>query len=94
MAITNATKVFKEFATKLDLNQDQFNSCLDSGKYIGEINNDLNDGRKYGITGTPGFFIGNEKIGFVKVNGAQPFEVFKSVIDSQLNTWEIRTSVY
>ncbi|MCE9651902.1 MAG: DsbA family protein [Nitrosarchaeum sp.] len=86
MAITNATKVFKEFATKLDLNQDQFNSCLDSGKYIGEINSDLNDGRKYGITGTPGFFIGNEKIGFVKVNGAQPFEVFKSVIDSQLNT--------
>jgi len=86
MEFTNATKVFKEFATKLDLNQEQYNSCLDSGKYIGEINNDLNDGRKYGITGTPGFFIGNEKIGFVKVNGAQPFEVFKSVIDSQLNT--------
>ena len=86
MAITNSTKVFKEFATKLDLNQEQFNSCLDSGKYIGEINMDLSDGRKYGITGTPGFFIGNEKMGFVKVNGAQPFEVFKSVIDSQLNT--------
>jgi len=86
MAFTNATKVFKEFAIRLDLNQEQYNSCLDSGKYIGEINNDLNDGRKYGITGTPGFFIGNEKIGFIKVNGAQPFEVFKSVIDSQLNT--------
>jgi len=86
MTIINATQVFKEFATNLDLNQEQYNSCLDSGKYIGEINNDLSDGREYGITGTPGFFIGNEKIGFVKVNGAQPFEVFKSVIDSQLNT--------
>jgi len=86
MSILNATKIFKEYATKLELNQDQFNSCLDTGKYIGEINSDLSDGRKYGITGTPGFFVGNEKIGFVKVTGAQPFEVFKSIIDSQLNT--------
>ena len=84
--ITSAITIFKEFATELDLNQDQFNSCLDSGKYIEEINNDLKDGRNYGITGTPGFFIGNEEIGFVKLNGAQPFEAFKSVIDSQLNT--------
>jgi len=86
MSIVDATDVFKGYAAKLELNKEQFNSCLDSGKYIGEINSDLNDGRKYGITGTPGFFIGNEKTGFVKVNGAQPFEVFKSVIDSQLNT--------
>jgi protein-disulfide isomerase len=83
---TSTITIFKEFATKLELNQEQFNSCLDSGKYIDEISNDLKDGRNYGITGTPGFFIGNEEIGFVKINGAQPFEAFKSVIDSQLNT--------
>lgn len=84
--IASAVTVFKEFAAELDLNQDQFNSCLDSGKYIEEINNDLKDGRDYGITGTPGFFIGNEENGFVKLNGAQPFEAFKNIIDSQLNT--------
>jgi protein-disulfide isomerase len=83
---TSAITIFKEFATKLDLNQDQFDSCLDSGKYIEEISNDLKDGKSYGVTGTPGFFIGNEEIGFVKINGAQPFEAFKSIIDSQLNT--------
>ncbi|MEK6865327.1 MAG: DsbA family protein [Thermoproteota archaeon] len=84
--ITSAITVFKEFATELDLNQEQFNSCLDSGKYIEEVSNDLRDGKDYGVTGTPGFFIGNEEMGFVKLNGAQPFEAFKSVIDSQLNT--------
>lgn len=84
--LTSAITIFKEFATKLDLNQDQFDSCLDSGKYIKEISNDLKDGKSYGVTGTPGFFIGNEEIGFVKINGAQPFEAFKSIIDSQLNT--------
>jgi hypothetical protein len=29
--------------------------------------------------------IGNEKNGFVKLTGTQPFEVFKRIIDSQLN---------
>ncbi|MBM2819887.1 MAG: oxidoreductase [Nitrosarchaeum sp.] len=84
--LASAITIFKEFATELDLNQEQFDSCLDSGKYIEEISNDLKDGKSYGITGTPGFFIGNDEIGFVKINGAQPFEAFKSIIDSQLNT--------
>ena len=91
---TSAITIFKEFATELELNQEQFYSCLDSGKYTDEISNDLKDGRTYGITGSPGFFIGNEEIGFVKINGAQPFVAFKSIIDSPLNTSEIRTSVY
>jgi len=86
MEIPDAIAVFKEFATRLELNQDQFNSCLNSGKYIEEVNKDLNDGRNYGVSGTPGFFIGNEKIGFIKINGAQPFESFKTIIDHQLNT--------
>ena len=44
----------------------------------------LDDGRTYGISGTPGFFIGNNQIGFIELKGAQPFENFKKVIDSQL----------
>lgn len=83
---TSAITIFKEYATELELNQEQFNTCLDSGKYVNEINKDLTDGRNYEITGTPGFFIGNENIGFVKVNGAQPFEVFRGIIESQLNS--------
>ena len=52
---------------------------------IEEIQKDLNEGRTYGVTGTPGFFIGNEKIGFVELKGAQPFESFKKIINSQLD---------
>ncbi len=29
-------------------------------------------------------FLGNEKIGFTELKGAQPFESFKKVIDKQL----------
>lgn len=77
---------FSQYATDIGLEQQQFDSCLGSGKYLQEVQQDLNDGRTYDITGTPGFFIGNEDIGFVKIDGAQPFESFKKVIDSQLGT--------
>ena len=68
----------------MELKKEQFESCLTSAKYVEEIQKDLNDGRTYGITGTPGFFIGNDEIGFVELKGAQPFESFKKIIDSQL----------
>ena len=77
---------FSQYAGNVGLAQEQFDSCLETGKYLEEIQQDLNDGRSYDITGTPGFFIGNEEIGFVKISGAQPFDSFKKVIDSQLES--------
>lgn len=84
LEIQNSITTFKEYAQELGLNMEEFNSCLDSGKYSQEISNDLQDGRNYGVTGTPGFFVGNEKIGFTKIIGAQPFSVFQNVLDNQL----------
>lgn len=77
---------FNQYATDIGLEEQQFDSCLESGKYLEEVQGDLRDGRDYSITGTPGFFIGNEKIGFVKLIGAQPFDSFQKVIDAQLET--------
>jgi len=79
-----AIELFNQYSEQINLEQEQFTSCLSTGKYVKEIQNDLNDGRAYEITGTPGFFIGNQEIGFVELKGAQPFESFKKVIDSQL----------
>ena len=86
LQIVQSTSLFKEYAVKINLDSDEFDSCLDSGKHIGEIQNDLDDGRAYGVTGTPGFFVGNEEIGFTKLIGAQPFASFQRVIDGQLGS--------
>ena len=75
---------FNQYASKMNLEEEKFDSCLRNGKYIEEIQKDLDDGRAYGISGTPGFFVGNDQIGFIELKGAQPFENFKKVIDSQL----------
>ena len=53
------------------LNQEEFESCLSSTKHIDEIRNDLDDGRNYGVSGTPGFFVGNDRVGFVELKGAK-----------------------
>jgi len=76
---------FIQYAIDIQLDQETFESCLSSGKYIEEIKNDLEDGRDYGVSGTPGFFIGNDEIEYVELKGAQPFESFKKVIDAQLD---------
>ena len=81
-----AISTFSQYATDVGLEQQQFDSCLGSGKYLEEVQGDLSDGRDYDITGTPGFFIGNAEIGFVKINGAQPFDSFQRIIDAQLDT--------
>jgi protein-disulfide isomerase len=81
----DALSFFSQYAASMQLDQNTFDICLTSGKYIPEIRNDLDDGREYGVSGTPGFFVGNDEIGYVELKGAQPFESFKKVIDAQLD---------
>ncbi|PBO85014.1 MAG: disulfide bond formation protein DsbA [Thaumarchaeota archaeon] len=81
----DAVLMFNQYAEEIKLDQAKFESCLSNGKYIDEIKKDLEDGRDYGVSGTPGFFIGNDKIGYVELKGAQPFDSFKKVIDAQLD---------
>lgn len=85
LPISQSVALYKQYALELGLNSNEFDSCLDSGKYLDEIQNDLNDGRTYGVSGTPGFFVGNEKIGFTPITGAQPYSTFQRVIEAQLN---------
>ncbi len=82
---SEALSLFVQYAIDMQLDQDTFESCLSSGKYIEEIKKDLEDGRDYGVSGTPGFFVGNDEVGYVELKGAQPFESFKKVIDAQLD---------
>jgi len=81
---TDVLSLFSQYATKIKLEQETFDSCLINGKYLEEIKKDLDDGRDYGVSGTPGFFVGNDQIGYVELRGAQPFDSFKKIIDAQL----------
>lgn len=76
-----ATKeALKGFASTLNLNTSQFNNCLDSEKYKGNVDKDYQEGAAAGVNGTPGFFING-----IPVVGAQPYSAFKTVLDQELN---------
>lgn len=81
-----AIGAFSGYAGMMQLDQATFDSCVTEGKYIEEIAADLQAGQSYGVSGTPGFFVGNDELGYVEIKGAQPFESFKRVIDAQLGS--------
>lgn len=69
----------KQYAVEAGLKTPEFNQCLDNNKYAAEVQKDMEDGMKAGVSGTPSFFVNG-----VMLSGAQPFENFKEIIDEEL----------
>src|SRR5512146_1941267 len=67
------------YARDLKLDDKQFASCLTSEKYKADIAKDAEEGRKAGLSGTPGFFING-----IELSGAQGQEAFNRIIDDEL----------
>jgi len=68
---------FKKWANSLGLKTNQFNDCLDSGKYAKKVQADAKEGEEKGVSGTPATFINGQLI-----TGALPYATFKEAIDS------------
>jgi protein-disulfide isomerase len=73
------TAAYLQYARELNLDVDQFQTCLDTAKYEQEVQGDYNYAANLGIRSTPTFFING-----IPLVGAQPYEVFKQVIDKEL----------
>jgi protein-disulfide isomerase len=69
----------KKAAVDLGLDAARFNSCVDEHRYKSVVEADQQAGNEAGVNGTPAFFVNGRLL-----SGAQPFEVFKRVIDEEL----------
>lgn len=69
----------KLMAAGLGLNKDQFNKCLDDGKFAQKVKDDSTYGSSVGVNGTPHFVING-----IEVVGALPEEMFTKIIDAEL----------
>lgn len=74
----------KAFAFSLGLDMELFDSCLDSGKYAKRVQYNIAEAKKLGANGTPTFFIVGPDGQQQKLVGAQPYSVFKQVLDSMI----------
>lgn len=68
------------YAKDLGLDQDTFRACLQGGQAEGKIREDVQEGVKYGVEGTPSFVIDGRLI-----VGNQPYEVLKEAIEEALS---------
>jgi protein-disulfide isomerase len=71
----------EKYAKNVGLDDGDIKDALDSHKYDRQIDADSQAGTAVGARGTPAFFINGRFL-----SGAQPFDVFKKVIDEELAT--------
>lgn len=89
----DASTLFMEYATELELDVNAFTICLFSDKYEEEVLNDMAEAQTLGVTGTPTFFILSQYEPVTLV-GAQQFSVFQSAIDSILGVDTVPSTKY
>jgi protein-disulfide isomerase len=68
-----------KYAAEIGLDAGKFKQALDSGAGKAKVQEDLKVAQQIGVQGTPNFYINGRN-----VQGAQPFEEFKKVIDDEL----------
>jgi protein-disulfide isomerase len=71
--------MLKQQATALGLDMSAFNQCLDSGKHASRVAENMKEAESLGVSSTPTLYVNGRP-----VVGAQPFELFKAVIDEEL----------
>lgn len=69
----------RRHAKELGLDEAKFAQCLAVGRYAEQVKKDLAEGQKYGVKGTPAFFVNGEFL-----SGAQPFASFDEAIKTAL----------
>lgn len=67
------------YARALKLDENQFATCLTTGKFKGDIQRDIEEGKRLGVSGTPQFFVNG-----IPFSGAHSAEAFTRIIDEEL----------
>jgi len=71
----------KEKAGRLGMDQKEFDSCLDTGRYVERVQEDQKEGVRAGVTGTPALFLN----GVPLAGGAVTYEVAAAAIQDEID---------
>lgn len=78
-ATRRPNRVFTDLAKQIGLNMDQYEGCVSSNKYAGQIQSNVDEGIKRQVGGTPTFFIGR-----MRVSEPLSFDEFKRYVDQAI----------
>jgi len=81
-------ELYKELAQNLSLDLAKFEACLQDPAEEQEVDKDLAYGQSVGVRGTPHYFLGRieggDLVDVKRVNGAQAYPAFASILDELL----------
>jgi protein-disulfide isomerase len=66
-------------ASQVGLDSAKYQQCMASGEAAAEVQKQVVEGNRYGVNGTPGFFVNGRFL-----NGAVPLENFVQIVDEEL----------
>ncbi len=72
------------FAQEIELDIELWSDCMIEARHSQIITASSKNARDLGITGTPAFFVIGPENDITKISGAQPFESFEQIFDSEL----------
>ncbi len=69
----------EQHASDAELDLEAFRTCVEEGRSKADVEADLADGRRAGVSGTPAFFVNG-----IRLKGALPFDDFVLIIEQEL----------
>ncbi len=81
---TDIDTVLPQIAREIGLNEQKFSSCLGSGKYDAHVEADVQNAGATGGNGTPWSIIVGKSGKKYPINGAQPYDAIKQLIEVAL----------
>lgn len=79
-------ELYTKFAGDLGLDLKKFSTCMSDTSMLAKVHEISAQGERYGVSGTPKFFIGriknNKMVDVSVINGAQGFAVFQARLDA------------
>ena len=79
---TNLSVVIPNIVKSLGIDKAKFDACLASGKYDQHIQDEIDNAILTGGQGTPWSILVADDEKYIPINGAQPYEVVKQLIDA------------
>ncbi len=70
---------FARYAGEVGIDAEKFAQCMSEERHKDQVERDLQEGRRVGVSGTPSFFVNGRMLG-----GAQPVEEFVRLIEDEL----------
>jgi predicted DsbA family dithiol-disulfide isomerase len=71
----------QQTARRLGMDGKKFDACLDSGRYVEQVQNDLKEGQQIGVDGTPAMYINGTYV----EGGSVPQSVIEGLIEKELS---------